>query len=829
MPKKMLVKYLLPVMSIAAMSAVFPNVRVCASDAAFFADEDRASKIRPLAGSDLKNADVAAQPTLAEKVTEAHTAKTSPNSVTVEWGSVPDAEGYEAAVSYLDYSGSAPREVSYVAETKDASLSISLNEATICSYSIRFYKTLLGEKTYSEASPVFFAATQPKKTEGLLANEESSSSADNASISISWDKMNDASYKIYYKKSSESEYRLHGESKSNTYLVDGLTPSEKYDIRVQAYCLSEENVGDASDALSLYTCPAPVENIVITKEEPYEIGLSWNENPTGNTFYIYRSVNDSEYELYTTSKETTLSETNLNPGTVYSYKICSYSEVSGLLGPNPLPARAVTTPLVATGLAASENTATSIQLNWDYNETATGYVIYRRKASADFEYLAVTSETSYLDENLEPGRNYRYKIQSYADTQDHVSDFGEVEKTSTLPAQVQLKSKAGYGKLRLYWDEIARAEGYYVYELVNGAFVLTNTISDPKSTSIQYEGLNFGETHSYKVSAYRNAFEREYVSDDSITSEVVVQEPKITDTSPLLYGTKKKTINSSAWKNVPIVKKSANYAKSVVIPGLRSTNVNGFESTSMCPQGLAFAKQFMMISAYDAAGEENSVIYVIRKSTKKLRTVIVLPNKTHASGLAFDGENVWITNGKKICTLSFEEISAAAKTKEIFKCLNFTGIYNLEEKASFLTFYGNSIWTGDFEYSKNGTLRSYLIVKPNDGAALPSDGAINLVPKSTVTIPPAVQGIAFSKKNLMLSRAYAKTSEINIYRPTNVGKAGMKLGKVKKTVKMPALNEEIDVSGNYLYVNFESATAANSRAANHMDRVIAIKLKALLK
>lgn len=56
----------------------------------------------------------------------------------------------------------------------------------------------------------------------------------------------------------------------------------------------------------------------------------------------------------------------------------------------------------------------------------------------------------------------------------------------------------------------------------------------------------------------------------------------------------------------------------------------------------------------------------------------------------------------------------------------------------------------------------------------------------------------------------------------------MKTGNIKKTVQMPALNEEIAISGNYLFVNFESATP-DSKALNHMDRVLAIKLQAILK
>ncbi len=121
----------------------------------------------------------------------------------------------------------------------------------------------------------------------------------------------------------------------------------------------------------------------------------------------------------------------------------------------------------------------------------------------------------------------------------------------------------------------------------------------------------------------------------------------------------------------------------------------------------------------------------------------------------------------------------------------------------------------------NGTLRSYNVAKN-------SDGTLILTEQSDVTIPPHVQGVTFSGKNMILSRAYGYTNELNIYKPSGTGSSNMATGKIKKTVQMPALNEEIAILGKYIYVNFESASTV-SQAPNHMDRVLAIKLKAVLK
>lgn len=815
---------------------------------------------------------------IKETITSSSVISVTENDITIKWDAMPEAEGYELNISYSN--------VNYTIETNDTTFKIpSLSTATICSYQIRYYKTILGVKTYSPMSGIFLASTTTSKVSGVSVTDRTASAPDTATIDITWDTMNDAIYKVYYKPSSESKYILSGETSLNTYTVEGLNASEKYDIYVQAYCLTEENTGEASEIISTYTCPSSVASFKIISEESHSISLSWDANPTGTSYYIYRSINDSEYELYKVSTETTLSETELNAGTVYSYKICSYLDKTNLMSPASGPLRAVTTPYVTTGLVLSGNTAESIQLSWDYNETATGYIVYRRKGSGDFEYLASTTNTSYTDTGLDSGKNYRYKIQTYADTEEHTSEFSDVQKTSTLPAQAELKGKAGYGKLRLSWKAVSGAAGYYIYQQTGDNYILINTIENPKSVSIVYENLTAGETYNYKVYAYRNAFDTEFVSEESVIS-VTPRVTKGTTTTPSYYKTKKALINSDAWKNIPIVKKSANYNKSYTIPGIRSTNVNGFESTSMCPQGLTFAENYLLISAYDTYNEENSVIYVMDKTSKELLTVIVLPNKTHAGGITYDGENIWITNGQKICTIDFKEVDAAAQENNIFKNINFTGIYNLGHKASFLAWYKNQIWTGNFEYTQNGKLRSYSITKTTNneqnttetGNEINTADPVNTEPpedtlqtgitedntettedtnttdstnnnndnsdnidnssignitltltqQSCVTIPPAVQGITFSGNKLILSRAYGYINELNVYKPSNTGKTNMKTGKSVKTVKMPALNEEIAILGNYIYVNFESAVPG-SKALNHMDRVLAIKLKAVLK
>lgn len=84
------------------------------------------------------------------------------------------------------------------------------------------------------------------------------------------------------------------------------------------------------------------------------------------------------------------------------------------------------------------------------------------------------------------------------------------------------------------------------------------------------------------------------------------------------------------------------------IPGLAHTDVNGTDCTNMVPQGICFAKDYLIISAYDANGSCNSVLYVISTADRSYLMTVVLPTKAHVGGVAFDGTYLWVSNGIKM-------------------------------------------------------------------------------------------------------------------------------------------------------------------------------------
>ena len=129
----------------------------------------------------------------------------------------------------------------------------------------------------------------------------------------------------------------------------------------------------------------------------------------------------------------------------------------------------------------------------------------------------------------------------------------------------------------------------------------------------------------------------------------------------------------------------------------------------------------------------------------------------------------------------------------------------------------------------SGYLGSYRIADKNGKPVLTVCGRIKL--------PNRVQGLTFtSNGRLILSRSCQTNStkrgylhQLDVYKPNlKKARAGkITLGKRNKVINMPSMNEEIAVSGKYLYVNFESVQFTS--ATKRVDRICAFKVAAVTK
>ena len=291
-------------------------------------------------------------------VTESHTTSATTSAVSIEWTPVEDAEGYSLTLTYNNNTTTI--------ETTENTYNITdLSPATVISYHLSFYKTILGQKIYSSPSAEFSTSSSVTKVTGLTLTDRTSPLEDNGQVTLSWDAMSNALYNVYYKQKNASDYTLAGTATTNSLVISQLKASENYDFYVQAYCLSPDNVGEASDVISVTTLPYTVYGFSADSETETQIDLSWDENTSGNYYKIYRSVNDGPAEFLLQTEQTSYSDTNLEPGTVCSYQISVVNTTTGLESTLTSVLRCASRPTAVTGAAIEKSTATTISFNWE--------------------------------------------------------------------------------------------------------------------------------------------------------------------------------------------------------------------------------------------------------------------------------------------------------------------------------------------------------------------------------------------------------------------------------------------------------------------------------
>jgi hypothetical protein len=136
---------------------------------------------------------------------------------------------------------------------------------------------------------------------------------------------------------------------------------------------------------------------------------------------------------------------------------------------------------------------TSIQVNWDAVEGATGYDV-----EADGTLIENIQGTSYLNEWLRPGTRHSYKVRARKGDKLSLWSAALTIKTTgeqQLPAPVNVRAKTTDSSITLTWNKLEEEITGYELE-IDGALVSTGN-----TTSYVHSGLTAGSQHTYRVRA----------------------------------------------------------------------------------------------------------------------------------------------------------------------------------------------------------------------------------------------------------------------------------------------------------------------------------------
>lgn len=326
------------------------------------------------------------------------------------------------------------------------------------------------------------------------------------------------------------------------------------------------------------------ENLAMSRNTADTVTLTWDDAGDASQYRVYRyNENTKKYEYVATVNDTTYTDSNLNAGTSYQYKVRCMWTIGGTnyFGTYSSVLQAVTLPAQVTNVNVDGQSATGISLSWDEVEGADGYRICRYDSDTEaFEEVATVGAdaTSYEVAGLTSASEYRFKVCA-SKTIGEKTYWGANSEEAigvTKPDKVAALNVDAYEStaIDLSWKKVARASGYQLYRLneETGKYVKIATIKGGSNVTYTDSGLAAAKTYSYKVRAYKSYGGTSYYGSFSaakvqVTKPQKVQKVKLTAKASSITIKWNKSANVTGYEVYRLNTKTKKYEKIATVKG----------------------------------------------------------------------------------------------------------------------------------------------------------------------------------------------------------------------------------------------------------------------
>ena len=367
--------------------------------------------------------------------------KTGAASIRLSWDEVAAANGYQIYRS-VGSDGSWTRVATV---SKGDTLTWEDTTAVpgkIYNYRIRAYMKLKSNKysSYSEVQTLDCRVPATSWNSFKIRNYKT--------VELSWTKTDVDGYRIYRKKGTGS-YSCIKTIQGNatiSYKDTKVVPKNKYTYRIRGYVMV-----NGKRYYSKYTSTKKAD-LKMAKPQlkkarvsgGSKIKLTWKRDSKADGYYIYRATSKkgkyTRVATITKNKTVSWSDKNITTGKTYYYKIRSYAKGSsgGRKYSSYSTVSTVKTALNKQALTSVTVSQGKVKLKWKKDSKATGYKIYRATSKngkyQEIKKITENTKVSWTDKTAKAGKNYYYKVRSYANN-------GKKVKYSACSAQKYVRAK----------------------------------------------------------------------------------------------------------------------------------------------------------------------------------------------------------------------------------------------------------------------------------------------------------------------------------------------------------------------------------------------------
>ena len=328
-------------------------------------------------------------------------------------------------------------------------------------------------------------------------------------------------------------------AKSGTPYADVLCDYEFWQYSSQKPSASTGYTGNLDVDFWYKDTNVTTENLTMSKNTANTITLTWDDAGDAELYRVYRYNEDTKkYAYVATVNDTTYTDTNLQPGTNYQYKVRCVWTIGGnnYYGTYSSDLTVPTLPAQVTNVRVDKQTGKTVSLAWDSVNGADGYRIYRYNSDSDsYEELDTVGadRTSYEVTGLASACEYRFKIRASKtmNANTYWGEYSEKVVAVTKPDKVaELSARTlGASEIELTWKKSSHVTGYQIYRLdgQTGKYVKIATVEESMPASYTDCKLSAATEYSYKVRAYKNFEGTNYYGSFSNVKSQVTKPDKV--------------------------------------------------------------------------------------------------------------------------------------------------------------------------------------------------------------------------------------------------------------------------------------------------------------
>lgn len=232
---------------------------------------------------------------------------------------------------------------------------------------------------------------------------------------ITWGKVTGAAKYAVYRRTKSSDWKEIGTTSSTSYIDSSAKSGTKYYYAIRAVDGSSKSYKSDShfdDNCKTITYKATL-NVVNTTGT--DIKISWNKVSGAKKYYVYRKKGSAKkWSKIKTTTSTSYTDTSVKSGTTYKYMVKAINSKS-----KEVSASDSTTIkcIAAPKLSSVKSTKSGVTFKWNKVSGVSGYYVYRKTGSGDYEKIATVkggSKVSYVDKKAKKGKTYYYTVKAYS-------------------------------------------------------------------------------------------------------------------------------------------------------------------------------------------------------------------------------------------------------------------------------------------------------------------------------------------------------------------------------------------------------------------------------